>query len=268
MSRFPFDRSILPLVLSSFLARVPKGMVPLATILVMNERTGSYLIAGTVAGLIALSDAITTPVQGRLVDRLGLARVVLPAVLVHVLGVGLLLGAPSQAGVGIPLLAAGLIGSGNPPISAGMKTTWPRLVTQDALPAAYTLESLVQQLVFLSGPLLIALITAIGSPGSALALSAGLLVTGSTLFVLAIPRGAADAERGSHPRSGALRKASVRVLTGGTSRPPSPWAAWWARSYQPIAPTRRAMSGWSADSRCRSCLSPSPVVDPCRLQAG
>jgi MFS family permease len=216
MSRFPFRRSMLPLILSSFVARVPKGMVPLATILLMNERTGSYLIAGTVAGLVALRDAITTPVQGRLVDRFGLARVVLPAVLVHVLGVALLLGASGHHGVAVAVLAAGLIGSGNPPISAGMKTIWPPLVGQDELPAAYTLESLVQQVVFLSGPLLIALITALGSPGIALALSAGLLATGALWFVFAVPRGAADQARSGHLRSGALRKASVRVLTGGT----------------------------------------------------
>lgn len=208
---------VRPLITSSLLARLPKGVVPLATVLLINQRTGSYLIAGAVVGLVALSDAITTPMQGWLVDRFGLAPVVLPAAAVHVLGVALLLGASGADGAeGRSVVAACLIGSGNPPISAAMKSLWPRLVGQRTMPAAYIVESLVQQLVFLSGPLIVTVVVTIGSPRLALILSAGLLATGSLWFVVAAPATAPAGARRTR-RSGALRNAAVRVLLSGTT---------------------------------------------------
>lgn len=199
--------------ISSVLARLPKGMVPLATVLLVSERTGSYLIAGGVAGVVAVSDAATTPLQGRLVDRLGLYWVVLSAAAVQVVGVGWLL-----VDTGDPVrrfAAAGLVGLGNPPISAGMKAIWPQLVGETALPTAYRIESLAQQLIFLTGPLAVTLAVSIGSPVLALALSAGLVAVGSVWFVLAIP--VRFAVRARRRQAGALRSRAVRTLIGATA---------------------------------------------------
>jgi hypothetical protein len=70
--RRPADfRSILALprikslAVSSLLARMPKGIMPLTLVLLVTQRTGSYALAGTVTALFALGDAATAPWQGR-----------------------------------------------------------------------------------------------------------------------------------------------------------------------------------------------------------
>ena len=128
-------------------------MVPLATVLLLHQISGSYAIAGITAALVAAGDAASTPVQGRLVDRLGRGRVLIPTAAVHVAAVAAVLmlarkGAPAAA-VAVCACVAGI---GMPPVSGSIKAIWPQLVGQDHLPAAYTVESLLQQVIFLSGP--------------------------------------------------------------------------------------------------------------------
>jgi hypothetical protein len=61
----------------------------------------------------------------------------------------------------------------------------PQLAGQGRLPAAYAMESLLQQVVFLSGPLLVAALTAASGPVAALACSAVLAAVGTVGFVVA-----------------------------------------------------------------------------------
>src|ERR1700733_13694630 len=78
---------VRPVAVSSVVARLPKGMVPLATVLLLHQVTGSYAIAGITAALVAVGDAASTPLQGRLVDRLGRGIVLIPIAAVNVASV-------------------------------------------------------------------------------------------------------------------------------------------------------------------------------------
>src|SRR5258707_15590991 len=68
---------------TSLVARLPKGMVPLATVLLLHQATGSYAVAGLAAALMAGGDAASAPVQGRLVDRFGRGWVLIPSAALH-----------------------------------------------------------------------------------------------------------------------------------------------------------------------------------------
>ncbi len=164
---FPAFRALLarpwvrPLALTSLVARLPKGMVPLATVLLLHQSTGSYAIAGLAVAVTALGDAASAPAQGWLADRLGCGRVAIPSAAVQVAATAaLLVLVHDRAPAAAVVACAGLAGIGVPPVSGSMKAAWPRLAGPAALPAAYTLESLLQQVVFLSGPLLVAVMTA------------------------------------------------------------------------------------------------------------
>jgi hypothetical protein len=105
--------------------------------------------------------------------------VLIPSAAVHAAAVVAVLvlvhhGAPAAA----VAAAACLAGIGMPPVSGSIKAAWPHLAGQAALPAAYALESLLQQLVFLTGPLLVTAITAVAGPSAALTCSAALVTTG------------------------------------------------------------------------------------------
>jgi hypothetical protein len=57
-------------------------------------------------------------------------------------------------------VAAGLC---RPPTDAALRAMWPRLVRRDEVAAAYALDSTAQELIWISGPLLLAALLATGS---------------------------------------------------------------------------------------------------------
>ena len=67
------------LFILGLLASLPLGMAGLGLLLNTENRTGSIAIAGLVSGAFGLGNAVGIALQGRLMDRLGHARVLLPA---------------------------------------------------------------------------------------------------------------------------------------------------------------------------------------------
>jgi MFS family permease len=150
-----FTRRAFPTAFSSLIARLPKGMAPLACVTLIHQSTGSYATAGLVTAALALGDAATTPLQGRLLDRYGRGRVLLPSAVLYAVALSVLpLLAGRQTPVGVPVGCALLAGAGFPPVSGSMKALWPRLVPDGAAGAAYAAESLIQQVLLLIAPLL------------------------------------------------------------------------------------------------------------------
>ena len=79
---------VAALVAATLLARFPIGINALALILYLRHQTGSFAIAGVVAGGLAAGAGIGAPVQGRLVDRFGQRRVLVPLAFVHAAALG------------------------------------------------------------------------------------------------------------------------------------------------------------------------------------
>ena len=81
-----------PLFLSMLLTRLPLGLNGLATVLFLRERTGSYTTAGLVSAAFALGGGAGAPLSGRLVDRFGQRRVLVPLAFVHATALGAVIG--------------------------------------------------------------------------------------------------------------------------------------------------------------------------------
>jgi MFS family permease len=175
---------------SSLIARLPKGMVPLATVLLLHQVTSSYALAGLTAALVAAGDAASTPFQGRLIDRVGRGCVLIPTAAAHVTAVAALLALARAHGPAAALAAsAAVAGIGMPPVSGSIKAVWPRLAGADRVADAYTIESLLQQVIFLAGPLLVAGLAVTSGPAAALACSAVMvLVPHQATFALSTMR--------------------------------------------------------------------------------
>jgi MFS family permease len=189
-------------------------MAPLSIVLLLRQATGSYTVAGVTAALFALGDAVSAPVQGRLVDRFGRARVLVPTVAAHAAAVSAILvlvrnGAPAGA-----LAVCGCVaGVGMPPVSGSIKAVWPQLAGPAQMPAGYAIESMLQQVIFLVGPLLVAALTTVSGPATALACAAVLAVAGTVGFVVAAAAVAPGREmRDPRPAGGAWRAPTVRIL--------------------------------------------------------
>ncbi|HEX6701795.1 MAG TPA: MFS transporter [Gaiellaceae bacterium] len=202
---------------ASFVARLPRGMASLAVVLLVHEASGSYAVAGGAAGAMAIGDAAISPIQGRLIDRLGQRRVLLPSAVFYLLVLCVL--ATAAAAHWPPALMIGLAAVGGmayPPISASMKTLWPVLVGGELLQTAYAIESLIQQSFFFLGPLLVAALVAVGSPAAAV-IATGAFALAGTIGFVASP--ASRAWRGGgrkRSRTGALAHGGVRLIVAVT----------------------------------------------------
>jgi MFS family permease len=203
------------LMAATLLSRFPIGINALAIVLFLRNETGSFAVAGAVAGAIAGGSALGAPVAGRLVDRLG-AKILLPVAIVHAAFLGLLV-AGGKAGIHpAALVAVGLVaGASLPPTSSVQRLLWPSLLREhpELQQAAYALDSVSIELLFVAGPLLTGVITALAAPEWALAVAAVAAVAGTAGFVAQPPvrrvRGSASS---GGPLSGALRSPGVLTL--------------------------------------------------------
>src|SRR3712207_2314903 len=57
------------LLLAGFAGRLPSAMVPLALLLMVQQQTGSYAVAGLASATLGIAMAVMAPVLGRLADR-------------------------------------------------------------------------------------------------------------------------------------------------------------------------------------------------------
>lgn len=204
------------LVLSGLLARLPMGMVGLALLLLVRERGGSYAAAGAVSGGYFVATAVGAPIAGRLVDRRGQARilrrraVIFPAFLVGVCALAVL-DAP-LALIGACAAAAGAL---MPPVGSSLRALWPRMFSDGELrAAAYALEASLQEISFIAGPLLVALLTATASPALALGVAAAVGGIGTALIARAEPVRAwrPEEERRASSILGALESRGVATI--------------------------------------------------------
>jgi MFS family permease len=212
---------VLPIMAAALVARLPIGIDSLAIVLFLRDRTGSYATAGIVSAAFALGSGAGAPLSGRLIDRFGQGRVLVPLALVHTGGLALLVGlALADAPTTLLLPAALIAGMSIPPISATLRPLWgPMLAGEtDLLPTAYALDSVMIEFVFVFGPLLTAAATVLLSPVAALALAAALLVAGTVAFASSPPSRAwrPDPSAGGHGWLGALRSPGLRTLVAAT----------------------------------------------------
>ena len=200
-----------PLFLSMVLTRLPLGLNALATVLFLRERTGSFAVAGAAAGGLALGNAIGAPANARLVDRFG-SRVLLVLAAGHAAGLLALLGLGSiGAPAAVLVLDAVATGVCLPPVSSVLRALYPRLLGGELVRAAYALDSVLTETIFIAGPLLIAVLVALVGPEAALVLSAAAVTSGATLFFAALPT-RSRGEKRARSRLGALRAPGVRTL--------------------------------------------------------
>jgi MFS family permease len=183
-------------VVATVIGRLPIGITGLAILLYVQEVEGSFAAAGICAGAVALGSAAGAPFQGRVVDRRG-DGVLLPMALIHAAGLVLVwvLGA---GGAPLALLAGvcALTGAALPPLSSVLRSRWPYLLADqpELVPGAFALDSVLIELIFVTGPLLTTATVALVGPEYALGVSAACVLSG-TVMMLGFLRGHPGPER-------------------------------------------------------------------------
>ena len=116
---------------AALLARLPTGMAPLATVLLVRGEGRSYAVAGVVVAASSLAGAVGLPLWGRLIDRIGQARVLLPLAVAYPLALAGAGAARRREGAPAVVLVAAfaaLAGGTLPPVGACMRALWPSLL--------------------------------------------------------------------------------------------------------------------------------------------
>jgi MFS family permease len=198
---------------AAVLGRMPIGMAGLAIVLLVRQTGGSYATAGLVAGSYAISLGLTAPLLGRLIDRVGQTRVLLATAGVSAAAfAALAVAAEAGSRALLPVLAA-LGGASLPPVAACLRALWSELLGRGAeLQAAFSVEAIVQELIFVVGPPLVAVLAAVFAPAAAMVGIAVLLLAGIGAFAGAPASRAWRPERRAADWAGPLRSPGIRAV--------------------------------------------------------
>lgn len=166
-------------------ARLPMAMVGIGIVFMIERVHGSYGLAGRLTGTYVLVYAVCAPQLGRLVDRHGQARVMRPAVVVAAASLAAFTWLAAVQGP-VPLLyaTAALSGATTGSIGAMVRSRWTHLLGGGReLHTAYALESTLDEVVFVVGPVVVTLLATLVSPAVGLAVPTIALVAGGLAFL-------------------------------------------------------------------------------------
>jgi MFS family permease len=197
------------LALASVLGWLGFGALSLAIVLTVQRAAGSPSAAGAALAGFALGSGVLAPARGRLVDRFGLRRALVPFALGSGAALlGLALAAQEDAPAWLLVALATIAGLSAPPLIASARVVWPQVVAPEQLPAAYGVQALLSDLGAVVGPAFAGAVAALAAPTGALIACATLPAAGALLLV-ALPWPQHTPRAG---RAGALASPGMRTL--------------------------------------------------------
>jgi MFS family permease len=174
-------------VLASLVGRLSSSTGPLALVLFVQDATGSFAYAGAASAATLLTNGLLAPVRGRLVDRFGQRRCLPPLAVSFATALAgvVLVARPGPAGVTATVALAAAAGATVPPLSASMRVLWVSLVGRGPeLQTAYALDAVLEEVLYVVGPLLAGALAAAVDPAAGLLAAAGLALVGTLGFVV------------------------------------------------------------------------------------
>ena len=202
-------------IVASFIGRLPIGISGLALLLLVRANQSSVSDAGLVTSAYLGGLAGIAPLVGRIIDRLGPRPVLLIAGIAYPVALLLLVSAVARgASLGLVLLLSFAAGATLPQVTTCMRTLYRRRLQDDAvLIAALSLDSVLIEVVFIVGPMLVAFVVAVATPDVAVLLGALCAALGAIL-VTRTPAMTAWPIEGLRRRSllGVLQDAGFRRL--------------------------------------------------------
>ena len=178
--------------MAAVIGRMPMSMFGLGTVLLISAVTGKYGVAGAVSAAGSLGYAFSSPRVARAVDSHGQRRVLLPLLTVFAVATALLIVAVQlQLPTWAFFVPGAIAGSTMPSLGAMVRARWSVLLAgSPRLHAAFSFESVADELCFIVGPAAVTLLATEVFPASGVGVAAVLCLLGTLWFA---------AERGTEP---------------------------------------------------------------------
>ena len=175
----------VPMVAAAFIGRLPLSMMGLGSVLLVQDQTGSYGLGGAVAAVGAVTTAVSGPLIGRYADTHGQRRTLLWLVLAFALaGTAFVASVRADWPRWTVFVAAGAAGASIPPVASMIRVRWTHLLRgTPRLPAALAMESVLDEFVFIVGPVLVTFLSTTGHTTSGVVTAFVLAVVGCLLFI-------------------------------------------------------------------------------------
>lgn len=206
-------RARWPLI-SSGISRLTPGMIVFAILLLLRDVGHTYASAGVVMAAHQIGVGVGSPIQGRLADRLGQARLLVPDAFLYLAGT-VALASAALLGAGTPALVAvaAMTGMVLPPVTACSRVLLSRLFPGGQLrETAFAVSSITVEIGFIVGPLAAGGVAVVLGPAWAVILAGAASTVGALGYALTEaareipPRGAGNRAKG------ALASRAVRIV--------------------------------------------------------
>ena len=174
------------------IGRMPMSMFGLGTVLLISAATGKYGVAGTVSAVGSFGYAFTSPRIARLMDSRGQRRILLPLLVVFAVTTAMLIAAVElQLPTWTFFVPGAIAGATMPSLGTLVRARWSVLLAgSPRLHAAFSFESVADELCFVIGPAAVTLLATEVYPASGVGAAALLCVLGTLWFA---------AQRGTEP---------------------------------------------------------------------
>jgi MFS family permease len=166
------------------IGRMPMSMFGLGTVLLISAATGKYGVAGAVSAVGSFGYAFTSPRIARLVDVRGQRRILLPLLTVFAVATAMLIAAVElQLPTWAYFVPGAIAGAAMPSLGTLVRARWSDLLTgSPRLHAAFSFESVADELCFVIGPAAVTLLATEVFPASGVGAAALLCVLGTLWF--------------------------------------------------------------------------------------
>jgi len=197
---------------AGIIGRMPMSMYGLGTVLLISAGTGRYGLAGSVSAAGSIGGAACAPQFGRLTDRIGQHRVLIPVCVTFALSVAGLSAAVTLHAPDWTLFLCGITGGATMPQTGPMaRARWSVLLAgSPRLHTAFSLESVADEVCFVLGPAAVTVLATQVHPAAGVGTAALCALLGSLWFasqrsteppVVAGPSGPSGSSPRSSPRS-------------------------------------------------------------------